>query len=151
MDYLLQKSCTQAPHRESRETESEIPLGPDPCFSPILNILSTCSQTEQVSSKMLCVSASKAAQKPPVTCAAPGGPPEPGWIATLNLTRPVSILRGKPQVLESEHGRQRVWHSKESLWAQAAGQRTSEAETWHFVFLGPCLATRLPCLRPSSR
>lgn len=67
MDYLLQKSCTQAPHRESRETEREIPLGPDPCFSPILNILSTCPQAEQVSSKMLYVSASKAALKSPLT------------------------------------------------------------------------------------
>lgn len=67
MDYLLQKSCTQAPHRESRETGSEMPLGPDPCFSPILNILSTFPQTEQVSSKMLHVPASKAAQEPPLT------------------------------------------------------------------------------------
>lgn len=71
MDYLLQKSCTQAPHRESRETGSETPLGPDPCFSCILSILSTFPQTEQVSSKMLCISASKAAQKLQVIWAVP--------------------------------------------------------------------------------
>lgn len=67
MAYLLQKSCTQAPHRESRETGSEMSWGPDPCFFPILNILSTFPQTEQVSSKMLPVSATKAVQKPPLT------------------------------------------------------------------------------------
>lgn len=61
MDYLLQKSCTQAPHRESTETGSETPLGPDPCFYCILSILSTFLQTEQGCSKVVCISASKAA------------------------------------------------------------------------------------------
>lgn len=61
MDYLLQKSCIQAPHRESRETGNETPLRPDPCFYSILGILPTFSQTEQECSKMLCISASKAA------------------------------------------------------------------------------------------
>lgn len=54
-------------------------------------------------------------------------------------------FKGKWQVLGNEHGRQRVWHSKEPLWAQAAGQRTAEAKTLCFVSLWPCLATRLAC------
>lgn len=61
MDYLLQKTCTQAPHRESRETGSETPLGPDPCIYSILSFLPTFPQTEQECSKMLCISASQAA------------------------------------------------------------------------------------------
>lgn len=133
MAYLLQKSCTQAPHRESRETGSEVSSGPDPCFSPILSILSTFPQTEQVNSKMLPVPATKAAQKSPLAQAAPPGSPEPGWLATRILTCPICILREKSQVLESEHGSQWVWHSKGPFGPrlQARGQQRPMLCTWY--------------------
>ena len=93
MDYLLQKSCTQAPQGESRETGSETPLGPDPCFYCILSILPTSPQREQESSKMLCVSASKGALGSMSDLGCPSCPPEPDWLGWLVSISSVSVLR----------------------------------------------------------
>lgn len=93
MDYLLQKSCTQAPHRESTETGGETPLGPGPCFYCILSILPTFPQTEQESSKMFCISASKAALGALSDLGCPSWPPEPGWPGWLISISSVSVLR----------------------------------------------------------
>lgn len=106
MDYLLQKSCTQAPYRESRETGNEASLGPDPCFSSILSILPTFPQTEQECSKMLCISASKAAPGAPGDLGCPSCAPEPDWPARRTPTSQICILRGKSYILGNEHGSQ---------------------------------------------
>lgn len=98
MDYLLQKSYTQAPHRESRETGSGTLLGPDSCFECILGILSTLPHTEQVSSKMLsgfCLRGSSVARH---CLACPAATTQARLANCTHPCQPELCFKGKPQV-----------------------------------------------------